>query len=209
MFYPVQVPGALLSVGDPQSSQGDARSRDRAGVVTERIAALDHSTLICRFTVPVWSLDRAVGAGFGDTLDEAMRPRVRTLDVLVLVFGLTPGTPTLHVVAVDFTVTQVVDQRRACTAESPSGVPALPGVAHDRIRAFSFTPANGVPAGVARFSHASRRRADPCTSSADATIHWDRRSVRRSRPRPMTCRVCRRRWRGKNGATPGGTPSRA
>jgi acetamidase/formamidase len=44
MYYPVQVPGALLSVGDPHVSQGDGEISGTAfGIVFERIA-LDHST---------------------------------------------------------------------------------------------------------------------------------------------------------------------
>lgn len=67
------------------------------------------------FTVPV--LETAtdmVVHGFGDTLDDAMKAAaVRTLDVLQEHFGLTAADAySFMSVAVDFTVTQVVDQRQ-------------------------------------------------------------------------------------------------
>lgn len=115
MYFPVQVDGALLSVGDPHVSQGDG---EVSGTALE--ASLNGLLRVTirrdlPFTVPVLetSTDLVVH-GFGDTLDEAMKAAaVRTLDVLQEHFGLTAADAySFMSVAVDFTVTQVVDQRQ-------------------------------------------------------------------------------------------------
>jgi acetamidase/formamidase len=119
MHYPVQVPGALLSVGDPHVSQGDG---EISGTALE--SSLDGLLeLTVRrdlgFTYPVletattWSVH-----GFGDDLDEAMHAAaLRLLDLLGRRFGLcVDDAYSLASVACDFTVTQVVDTRQGVHA---------------------------------------------------------------------------------------------
>ncbi|MDT5067817.1 MAG: hypothetical protein QOK02_3972 [Mycobacterium sp.] len=133
MFYPVQVPGALLSVGDPHVSQGDGEISGTA--LESSLNGLLRLTIRrdLPFTVPVLetSTDLLVH-GFGDTLDAAMKAAaLRTLDVLGLVFGLTPRDAySFMSVAVDFTVTQVVDQRQGVHGRIDKRCfPRWPGVA--------------------------------------------------------------------------------
>jgi acetamidase/formamidase len=115
MYYPVQVPGALLSVGDPHVSQGDGEISGTA--LESSLNGLLRLTIRrdLPFTVPVLeTATELLVHGFGDTLDAAMKAAaVRTLDVLVRSFGLTrKDAYSFMSVAVDFTVTQVVDQRQ-------------------------------------------------------------------------------------------------
>jgi acetamidase/formamidase len=115
MHYPVHVPGALLSVGDPHVSQGDG---EVSGTALE--ASLDGLLqLVVRrekpYRVPVledaWHV---LVHGFGDDLDEAMLAASRrTLQVLRDRWGLSRDDAyALMSVACDFTVTQVVDGRQ-------------------------------------------------------------------------------------------------
>lgn len=115
MYYPVQVAGALLSVGDPHVSQGDGEVSGTA--LEASLNGLLRLTLRrdLAFTVPVLeTATELLVHGFGDTLDEAMKAAaLRTLDVLVRSFGLTRADGySFMSVAVDFTVTQVVDGRQ-------------------------------------------------------------------------------------------------
>jgi acetamidase/formamidase len=115
MLYPVQVAGALLSVGDPHVSQGDG---EVSGTALE--ASLDgllRLTIRRDLDVRVPLLETAgelLVHGFGDDLDEAMRAASRrTLDVLGSRYGLSRDDAYAFMsVAVDFTVTQVVDGRQ-------------------------------------------------------------------------------------------------
>jgi acetamidase/formamidase len=122
MHYPVLVDGALLSVGDPHVSQGDG---EVSGTALE--ASLDgllelslRDDLGFAFpvleTAQVWSVH-----GFGDGLDAAMRSAAeRMLDLLGRCFGLSRDDAySLMSVAVDFTVTQVVDGRQGVHATVP------------------------------------------------------------------------------------------
>jgi acetamidase/formamidase len=115
MYYPVQVPGALLSVGDPHVSQGDGEVSGTA--LESSLNGLLRLTIRrdLAFTVPVLeTATELLVHGFGDTLDAAMKAAaLRTLDVLERIFGLTRRDAySFMSVAVDFTVTQVVDQRQ-------------------------------------------------------------------------------------------------
>jgi acetamidase/formamidase len=115
MYYPVQVPGALLSVGDPHVSQGDGEISGTA--LEASLNGLLRLTIRrdLPFTVPVLETSTELLVhGFGDTLDAAMKSAaLRTLDVLERSFGLTRRDAySFMSVAVDFTVTQVVDQRQ-------------------------------------------------------------------------------------------------
>ncbi|WP_242453510.1 acetamidase/formamidase family protein [Mycolicibacterium sp. P9-64] len=133
MFYPVQVPGALLSVGDPHVSQGDGEISGTA--LESSLNGLLRLTIRrdLPFTVPVLETSTELFVhGFGDTLDAAMKAAaLRTLDVLGLVFGLTRRDAySFMSVAVDFTVTQVVDQRQGVHGRIDKRCfPRWPGVA--------------------------------------------------------------------------------
>lgn len=119
MHYPVQVVGALLSVGDPHVSQGDG---EVSGTALE--CSLDGLLeLTVRtdlgFTYPVLETDTCWSVhGFGDDLDEAMRSAsLRMIDLLGRRFGLSRDDAySLLSVGCDFTVTQVVDQRQGVHA---------------------------------------------------------------------------------------------
>lgn len=119
MYYPVQVPGALLSVGDPHVSQGDGEVSGTA--LESSLNGLLRLTIRrdLPFAVPVLETSTELLVhGFGESLDVAMKAAsVRCLDVLVRHFGLTrPDAYSFMSVAVDFTVTQVVDQRQGVHA---------------------------------------------------------------------------------------------
>ena len=115
MYYPVQVPGALLSVGDPHVSQGDG---EVSGTALE--ASLNGLLRLTirrdqPFTEPV--LETATELlihGFGETLDDAMKAAaLRTHGILQSYLGLSRADAySFMSVAADFTVTQVVDQRQ-------------------------------------------------------------------------------------------------
>lgn len=129
MYYPVQVPGGLLSIGDPHLAQGDA---ELSGTALE--ASLDVVLRIrvrtdLRFPAPLletpthWYVH-----GFGDSLDSAMGSAARrTLDFLQMMWDLSADEAySLTSLAVDFSVTQVVDQRlgvHAAIAKSLVGTP--------------------------------------------------------------------------------------
>jgi acetamidase/formamidase len=133
MFYPVQVPGALLSVGDPHVSQGDGEISGTA--LESSLNGLLRLTIRrdLPFTVPVLETSTELLVhGFGDTLDAAMKAAaLRTLDVLGLVFGLTRRDAySFMSVAVDFTITQVVDQRQGVHGRIDKRCfPRWPGIA--------------------------------------------------------------------------------
>ena len=112
MYYPVQVAGALFSIGDPHVSQGDG---EISGTAIE--ASLDVLfQLILRkdfaFPSPLLETPRNwIVHGFGADLDEAMKHA--SLDMLTLLTehqGLSADDGySLMSVAADFGVTQVVD----------------------------------------------------------------------------------------------------
>lgn len=115
MYYPVQVPGALLSVGDPHVSQGDGEVSGTA--LESSLNGLLRLTIRrdLPFTVPVLeTTTELLVHGFGDNLDAAMKcAALRTLQLLEGHFGLSRADAySFMSVAVDFTVTQVVDQRQ-------------------------------------------------------------------------------------------------
>jgi acetamidase/formamidase len=115
MYYPVQVPGALLSVGDPHVSQGDGEVSGTA--LEASLNGLLRLTIRrdLPFTAPVLeTATELLVHGFGDTLDAAMKAAaVRTHATLQSYFGLSRADAySFMSVAVDFSVTQVVDQRQ-------------------------------------------------------------------------------------------------
>jgi acetamidase/formamidase len=122
MLYPVQVPGALLSVGDPHVSQGDGEISGTA--LEASLNGLLRLTIRRDLDLRVPVLETAselLVHGFGDDLDAAMRAAaLRTLDVLGSRYGLSRDDAYAFTsVAVDFTVTQVVDQRQGVHARIP------------------------------------------------------------------------------------------
>ncbi len=114
MYYPVQVPGALLSVGDPHLAQGDAELNGTALEASLDVVLRVRVRSDLPFSAPVletpthWYIH-----GFGDTLDAAMGSAARrTLAFLEARWGLGADEAySLASLAVDFAVTQVVDQR--------------------------------------------------------------------------------------------------
>jgi acetamidase/formamidase len=115
MYYPVQVDGALLSVGDPHVSQGDGEISGTA--LESSLNGLLRLSIRrdLAFGVPVLETSTELLVhGFGDTLDEAMKAAaMRTLAILQGQFNLSRADAySFMSVAVDFTVTQVVDQRQ-------------------------------------------------------------------------------------------------
>jgi formamidase len=125
MFYPVAVDGALFSVGDPHISQGDG---EISGTAIE--ASLDVLMQIVlrkdfRFPSPLLETDDDwIVHGFDPDLNLAMR--AASLDMLHLlteVHGLSRDDAySLMSVAVDFTVTQVVDGRQGVHARIPRAI---------------------------------------------------------------------------------------
>jgi acetamidase/formamidase len=119
MYYPVGVPGALLSVGDPHVSQGDGEVSGTAleasldGLLQLRVRRDLHVTSPLLETATTWTVH-----GFGDDLDEAMAAAAdRMLSHLVDRMGLSPDDAySLMSVACDFGVTQVVDGRQGIHA---------------------------------------------------------------------------------------------
>jgi len=114
MYYPVAVPGASLSVGDPHVSQGDGEVSGTAlesslnGLLRLRV----RRDMSFRFPLLVTPTEWTVH-GFGDDLDEAMTIAAeRLLNFLVDHLGLSSDDAySLMSVACDFTITQVVDAR--------------------------------------------------------------------------------------------------
>jgi acetamidase/formamidase len=119
MYYPVQVPGALLSVGDPHVSQGDGEVSGTAleASLNGLLRLTVRRDLDLRFPV-LETPGELLIHGFGDDLDEAMRAAsLRTLELLRGRFGLSRDDAYAFMsVAVDFTVTQVVDRRQGVHA---------------------------------------------------------------------------------------------
>jgi acetamidase/formamidase len=114
MLYPVQVPGALLSMGDPHVSQGDGEVSGTA--LEASLSGLVRLTVRKDFALdtPLLETDAEILVhGFGDNLDEAMAAAERsTLELLISRYGLSrDDAHALCSVAVDFTVTQAVDTR--------------------------------------------------------------------------------------------------
>jgi acetamidase/formamidase len=119
MYYPVQLAGALLSVGDPHVSQGDGEVSGTA--LESSLTGLLQLTVRrdLPYAVPVLEDDtHLLVHGFGDDLDEAMLAASRrTLTVLGDRYGLSRDDAySLLSVAADFTVTQVVDGRQGVHA---------------------------------------------------------------------------------------------
>jgi acetamidase/formamidase len=125
MFYPVQVPGALFSIGDPHVSQGDGELSGTAieaslNVLMQIIVRKDFS-----FPSPLLETPKYwIVHGFDEDLNVAMRGA--SLDMLGLLTehqGLSkPDAYSLMSVCADFAVTQVVDGRQGVHVRIPRSV---------------------------------------------------------------------------------------
>jgi acetamidase/formamidase len=108
------VEGALLSVGDPHVSQGDGEVSGTAleASLTALLRLTVRRDLDVRLPVLETPTELLVH-GFGDDLDAAMLTATRlTLELLGSRFGLSRDDAYAFAsVAVDFTVTQIVDGR--------------------------------------------------------------------------------------------------
>jgi acetamidase/formamidase len=125
MYYPVQVDGALFSVGDPHISQGDG---EISGTAIEASLDVLFQVAVRRdFSFPSPLLETPdcwIVHGFNEDLNVAMREAA--LDMLTLLTEhrrlSKDDAYSLMSVAADFAVTQVVDQRQGIHVRMPRGV---------------------------------------------------------------------------------------
>lgn len=128
MYYPVQVDGALFSVGDPHVSQGDGEISGTAieaslDVMFQIVLRKDFS-----FPSPLLETPRNwIVHGFDEDLDVAMRnAAVDMVHLLSDHRGLSKDDAySLMSVSADFTVTQVVDGRQGVHVRIPKTMFAL------------------------------------------------------------------------------------
>jgi acetamidase/formamidase len=125
MFYPVAVDGALFSVGDPHVSQGDGEISGTA--IEASLDVLMQIVLRKDFHVPSPLLethDEWIVHGFDPDLNLAMRAAsLEMLHLLTEIHGVSRDDAySLMSVAVDFTVTQVVDGRQGVHARVPRAI---------------------------------------------------------------------------------------
>ena len=127
MFYPVQVDGALFSIGDPHISQGDG---EISGTAIEASLDVTFQLFLRRdFSFPsplLQTPEHWMTHGFDEDLNQAMRnASLEMLRLLTEHRGLSRNDAySLMSVAADFAVTQVVDGRqgvhaRICRAVFP------------------------------------------------------------------------------------------
>ena len=130
MYYPVQVEGALFSIGDPHVSQGDGELSGTAiesslDVLYQVILRKDFSFPSPLLETPNWWIVH----GFDEDLNVAMRSA--SLDMLGLLSehrGLSRNDAySLMSVAADFGVTQVVDGRQGVHVRIPRNIFPPPG----------------------------------------------------------------------------------
>ena len=117
MYYPVQVEGALFSIGDPHVSQGDGELSGTA--IEASLNVLMQIVLRRDFAVPGPLLETPgfwIVHGFNEDLNLAMREAsLNMLGLLHEHVGLSKNDAySLMSVAADFAVTQVVDGRQGC-----------------------------------------------------------------------------------------------
>jgi acetamidase/formamidase len=125
MYYPVQVDGALFSIGDPHVSQGDGEISGTA--IEASLDVLFQVILRKDFQFPSPILESPkywMTHGFNEDLNAAMREA--SLNMLSLLhdhLGLSKNDAySLMSVASDFSVTQVVDGRQGCHARIPRSI---------------------------------------------------------------------------------------
>lgn len=129
MYYPVQVPGALFSIGDPHVSQGDG---EVSGTAIESSLNVTLQIVLRKdFSFPAPLLETAdswIVHGFDPQLDRALRNA--SLDTMLLLeehVGLSRNDAySLMSVAGDVGITQVVDATLGAHVRIPRGIfPAL------------------------------------------------------------------------------------
>jgi acetamidase/formamidase len=125
MYYPVQVDGALFSIGDPHVSQGDGEISGTA--IEASLDVLFQVTVRRDFHFPSPLLETPrhwMTHGFHEDLNLAMREAsLRMLALLTDEVGLSgEDAYSLMSVAADFAVTQVVDGRQGCHARIPRAI---------------------------------------------------------------------------------------
>lgn len=113
LFLPVQVPGALLSVGDGHGAQGDGEVNVTA--IETSMNGTIQVILHQNFPLPVplaQTPTDLITMGFAPTLDEALEQALeQMIQVLVYCGGLTPEEAyVLCSLAASFRITQVVNQ---------------------------------------------------------------------------------------------------
>jgi acetamidase/formamidase len=125
MYYPVQVDGALFSVGDPHISQGDGELSGTA--IEASLDVLFQLVLRRDFTFPSPLLETPqywIVHGFNEDLNVAMRDA--SLDMLSFLNdhqGLSKNDSySLMSVAADFAITQVVDGRQGIHVRMPRNI---------------------------------------------------------------------------------------
>ena len=125
MYYPVQVDGALFSIGDPHISQGDG---ELSGTAIESSLDVLFQVIVRRdFTFPSPLLETPqfwIVHGFDEDLNVAMRSAaVDMLTFLNEQQGLSKNDAySLMSVAADFGVTQVVDGKQGIHVKMPRGI---------------------------------------------------------------------------------------
>jgi hypothetical protein len=163
MYYPVQVPGALLSIGDPHVSQGDGEVSGTA--LEASLNGLLRFTIRrdLPFTMPVLeTATELLVHGFGDTLDGAMKAAaLRTHGILQGYFGLSRADAySFMSVAADFPSPRSSISVRVVWPYRRASFPAGRGYRRggSGIRSFTFIhTADGVPPAVRR-SRTPRRQ---------------------------------------------------
>jgi acetamidase/formamidase len=125
MYYPVQVEGALFSIGDPHVSQGDGEISGTAieaslDVLMQIILRQDFAVAGPLLETPKYWIVH----GFNEDLNLAMREA--SLNMLALLndhVGLSKDDAySLMSVSADFAVTQVVDGRQGCHVRIPRSI---------------------------------------------------------------------------------------
>jgi acetamidase/formamidase len=125
MYYPVQVEGALFSIGDPHVSQGDGEVSGTAieaslNVLMQIIVRKDFAVAGPLLETPNWWIVH----GFDEDLNLAMRDAsLKMLDLLHDQVGLSRNDAySLMSVAADAGVTQVVDGTQGAHMRIPRGI---------------------------------------------------------------------------------------
>ncbi|MHB9020808.1 MAG: acetamidase/formamidase family protein [Halothiobacillus sp.] len=125
MYYPVAVPGALFSIGDPHISQGDGEISGTA--IEASLNVLFQIVLRKDFHFPSPLLETAdtwIVHGFDEDLDVAMKNAAKDmLHLLVDKHDLSRDDAySLMSVSADFGVTQVVDGRQGVHCKMQRGI---------------------------------------------------------------------------------------
>jgi acetamidase/formamidase len=125
MYYPVQVDGALFSIGDPHVSQGDG---EISGTAIESSLNVTMQIVLrkdFRFPTPLLeTADSWIVHGFDQRLDQALRnASLDTMQLLEEHLGLSRNDAySLMSVAGDVGITQVVDATLGAHVRLPRGI---------------------------------------------------------------------------------------